>query len=184
MSEWCFRCGVEVWAYCLMPNHVHLIAVPESEDGLRLAIGEAHRRYTRFINFREGWRGHLWQGRFSSYVMDERYLLACVRYIEMNPVRAGLVTKPGKWSWSSTSAHMSGNDDKLVKTAPLLGIMESTWEDFLNAEIGKEEIMEMRKHEQTGRPLGSANFVEGLENTLGRFLNPKKAGRKPKSENK
>ena len=71
MREWCEYWKVEVWAYCLMPNHVHLIAVPPSEDGLRRAMGEAHRRYTRRVNFREGWRGHLWQGRFASYPLDE-----------------------------------------------------------------------------------------------------------------
>ena len=117
MSEWCSLCNVEVWAYCLMPNHIHLIVVPESADGLRLAIGEAHRRYTRRINFREGWRGHLWQGRFTSYVMDEKYLLACVRYIEMNPVRAGLVAKPEEWPWSSVLAHISGHCRFLPKPA-------------------------------------------------------------------
>jgi len=72
MAEWCSCYGVEIWAYCLMPNHVHLVAVPSAEDGLRRAIGEAHRRYTRAINFREGWRGHLWQGRFSSHAMEEK----------------------------------------------------------------------------------------------------------------
>jgi len=71
MAEWCRRCGIEVWAYCLMPNHVHLIAVPSSEDGLRLRIGEAHRRYTRRVSFRERWRGHLWQGRLASFVLDD-----------------------------------------------------------------------------------------------------------------
>ena len=71
MAEWCGRHGAHVWAYCLMPNHVHLIVVPEAADGLRRAIGEAHRRYTRLINFREGWRGHLWQERFASFPMDE-----------------------------------------------------------------------------------------------------------------
>ncbi|MGB2864188.1 MAG: transposase [Sedimentisphaerales bacterium] len=71
-----------MWAYCLMPNHVHLIVVPESEDGLRRGIGEAHRRYSRRINFREGWRGHLWQGRFASFPMDERYLMLAVRYVD------------------------------------------------------------------------------------------------------
>ena len=184
LSEWCFLCNVEVWAYCLMPNHIHLIAVPESENGLRLAIGEAHRRYTRRINFREGWRGHLWQGSFASYVMDEKYLLACVRYIEMNPVRAGLAAKPEEWPWSSTLAHISGHDDKLVKVAPLLEIIGDKWEDFLSAVIREEEIKEMRRHEQTGRPLGNGSFVENLENILGRILKPKKAGRKPKGEQK
>jgi putative transposase len=87
MGKGCRHHWVDIWAYCLMPNHVHLVAVPETENALRLAIGEVHRRYTRYINFREGWRGHLWQGRFASYVMDERYLIACVSYIETNPLR-------------------------------------------------------------------------------------------------
>jgi putative transposase len=184
MSEWCCCLNVEVWAYCLMPNHIHLIAVPESEDGLRLAIGEAHRRYTRRINFREGWRGHLWQGRFASYVMDDNYLLACVRYIEMNPVRAGLVVKPEQWLWSSASAHISGYDDTLVKVIPLLEITGGKWKDFLHAPVREEEIIKMRRHEKTGRPLGSGSFVENLETMLGRILKPKKAGRRPKSEQK
>jgi putative transposase len=87
MAEWCNKCDVEIWAYCLMLNHVHLIAVPESEDGLRRGIGEAHRLYSRMINLCENWRGHLWQGRFSSFTMDETYLFAAVLYVEMNPVR-------------------------------------------------------------------------------------------------
>ena len=90
LSSSCRRSGVEIWAYCLMPNHVHLIAVPQEPDSLRAAIGEAHRRYTRMINFRQGWRGHLWQERFASFVMDEQYLLATARYVETNPVKAGL----------------------------------------------------------------------------------------------
>src|SRR5215831_4203837 len=97
MAHWCRQCHVDIWAYCLMPNHVHLIAVPESEAGLRQAIGEAHRRYTRRINFRERWRGHLWQGRFGSFVMDEPYLLAAARYIELNPVRARLALDAGQY---------------------------------------------------------------------------------------
>ena len=87
-----------------MPNHVHLLAVPTSESGLREAIGEAHRRYTRRVNFREGWRGHLWQGRFASFVMDEPYLLAAARYVELNPVRAKLVSDPAQYRWSGPSA--------------------------------------------------------------------------------
>ena len=72
MGQWCRAHQVEIWAYCLMPNHAHLIVVPKSADGLRRAVGEAHRRYTRMVNFREGWRGHLWQGRFASFILDER----------------------------------------------------------------------------------------------------------------
>ncbi|MGB2823526.1 MAG: transposase, partial [Phycisphaerae bacterium] len=114
LAEWCGKCGVEVWAYCLMPNHVHLVVVPATADGLRRGIGEAHRRYTRRINFRKGWRGHLWQGRFASFVMDEDYLLEAVRYIEMNPVRAGLAATADAWRWSSAAAHVAGRDDVLV----------------------------------------------------------------------
>jgi putative transposase len=108
LGEWCGRCGVQVWAYCLMPNHVHLIVVPQSEDGLRRGLGEAHRRYTRRINFREGWRGHLWQGRFASFAMDERYLRRAARYVELNPVRAKLCRVPWRWRWSSAAAHVAG----------------------------------------------------------------------------
>ncbi len=91
LKEWCTCWHVDIWAYCLMPNHVHLIAVPEAEEGLCRAIGEVHRRYTRQVNFREGWRGHLWQDRFASFVMDDRYALAAARNIELNPVWAGMV---------------------------------------------------------------------------------------------
>ena len=133
MAEWRRQYGVAVWACCLMPNHVHLIAVPNEEGSLHLAIGEAHRRYTRMINFREGWRGHLWKGRFSSYVMDERYLLACARYIENNPVRAKLSDRAEGWRWSSAAAHLWGRDDGLVTVKPMLRLVNKTWAEFLSA---------------------------------------------------
>jgi len=96
MAQFCRAEQAAIWAYCLIPNHVHLIVVPRSAASLRRAIGEAHRRYTRWINFREGWRGHLWQGRFASFVMDEDHLLTAARYVEINPVRAGLVPAPSR----------------------------------------------------------------------------------------
>ena len=96
MAQFCRAEQVAIWAYCLMPDHVHLIVVPQSAESLRRAIGEAHRWYTRWINFREGWRGHLWQGRFASFVMDEDHLLTAARYVELNPVRAGLVQAPSR----------------------------------------------------------------------------------------
>jgi putative transposase len=179
MAEWCRKCRVEIWAYCLMPNHVHLIAVPESEDGLRCGIGEAHRRYSRRINFREEWRGHLWQGRFSSFPMDETYLLAAARYVEKNPVRANLVTEASLWPWSSARAHLSKQDDELVKVAPLLE-MVGDWKNFL-AEEQEEALNDIRKHERSGRPLGTAGFVEGLELELGRKLKRNKPGPKGRS---
>jgi len=180
MAEWCSRHGVEIWAYCLMPNHVHLIAVPPAEDSLRRAIGEAHRRYTRAINFREGWRGHLWQGRFSSYAMEERYLLAAARYVEMNPVRAGLVQRPEEYGWSSAAAHMAGRDDVLVKVAPLQQLV-GDWGAFLSEAVNEEGIMLFKRHERTGRPLGSQGFVVGLEKSLGRRLLKQVPGPKRKN---
>ena len=97
MSEFSHQSGTEIWAYCLMPNHVHLVMVPREEEGLRTTLGEVHRRYTRYINFREGWRGHLWHERFHSFIMDEKYLMSTVRYVERNPVVARLCDKPDDW---------------------------------------------------------------------------------------
>jgi putative transposase len=181
MAEWCEKCGVEIWFYCLMPNHVHLIAVPQSEDGLRRAIGEAHRRYTRRINFREEWRGHLWQGRFSSFVMDNKYLLAAVRYIAMNPVKAGMSKRPEQYRWSSTAAYLKGKEDNLVKRS---GLNEkiADWSEFLKQGVDSVLVEKMHRHEHTGRPLGGENFVMKLEKILSRMLKPKKAGR-PKKDN-
>ena len=179
MTDWCREQGVEIWGYCLMPNHAHLIAVPKSEDGLRRAIGEAHRRYTRRINFREKWRGYLWQGRFASFVMDEPYLLAAARYIELNPVRAKLTLDAEQWPWSSARAHLSGRDDRLAKVAPLLA-MVNDWRGFLNSAIREEELRDLREHGRTGRPLGNATFVERLEAIVGRVLHPQKGGRPSK----
>jgi putative transposase len=180
MAEWCRERAVDIWAYCLMPNHVHLVAVPSSKDGLRRAIGEAHRRYTRRVNFREGWRGHLWQGRFASFVMDEPYLLAAARYVERNPMRAGLVTDPCEYRWSSARAHLLGRDDALVKVAPLLD-MAPDWRRVLCSPVGEEELKRFREHERTGRPLGDEVFLGRLEKTLGRVLRRQKPGRRRKS---
>jgi putative transposase len=108
MAEFSRMARTEVWAYCLMPNHVHLVMVPEEADGLRAVLSEVHRRYTRRINFRHGWHGHLWQERFHSFVMDERHLLATVRYVENNPVVARMSAKAEQWRWSSATAHLKG----------------------------------------------------------------------------
>ena len=182
MREWCSVHGIAVWAYCIMPNHVHLIVVPETEDGLRLAIGEAHRRYTRHINFRENWRGHLWQGRFSSFVMDEKYLLAAARYVELNPVRARLTADPASYPWSSAGAHLTGVDDGLVSANPLLELVDD-WKSFLSGGLPEIEYEELRRHERTGRPLGTTTFTEMLERGLGRILTPQKGGRPKRQKN-
>ncbi len=179
VAEHCAAAGVAVWGYCLMPNHVHLILVPEDEGALRRALGEAHRRYTRRVNLREDWRGYLWQGRFASFVMDEPHLLAAARYVELNPLRAGLVRRAQDWPWSSARAHLAGKDDALVAAAPLRALVPD-WRAFLAEGLGEDDLEALRRHARTGRPLGSERFVEGLEARLGRPLRPRKRGRKPK----
>jgi len=176
MAEYTALSETEVWAYCLMPNHVHLVMVPKHEDGLRAALGEAHRRYTRRINFRNGWRGHLWQERFHSFVMDERYLLATVRYVELNPVKAQLCREPCEWPWSSARAHLEGKDDRLVNVPPMLERV-GDWSHYLAGDpVASDEVIE--RHTRTGRPLGRGAFVQRLEAATGRSLAPKPPGRR------
>ena len=178
LAEGCRAAGVAVWAYCLMPNHVHLILVPSDADGLRAALGEAHRRYTRRVNLREGWRGYLWQGRLASVPMDETWLLAAARYVELNPVRARLAAKARDWRWSSARAHLAGRDDGVVEVAPLLALAPD-WKGFLAGGLGETEAGAIRAGERTGRPLGGARFVARLEKRLGRTLARRKPGPKP-----
>jgi len=175
------RREVEVWAYCLMPNHVHLILTPHTADGLSLALGEAHRRYTSFINARSGWSGHLFQSRFASVALDETHVMAAARYIVLNPVRARLVARPEAWPWSSVRAHLAGADDALVKVAPLLARIDR-FADLLadESEADVETFRALRAGEMTGRPAGAADFIADLERRLGRVLTPRKRGRKPK----
>jgi putative transposase len=131
MAEDCQANGVCIWAYCLMPNHVHLVAVPQAEASLTAAISEAHRRYTWLINRREGWTGHLWQGRYGSEpIENDGALFTVVRYIERNPVEAGLVAKPEAWSWSSARAHLTGTADPLLDDAALRAMVPD-WTAFL-----------------------------------------------------
>lgn len=170
------RCGI--WAYCLMPNHVHFVIVPEHEGSLANLFKEAHRCYTRRINFREHWRGHLWQERFHSVVMDEQHLNATVRYVELNPVSARLCNKPQAWRWSSVHAHLDAQDDDLVSVKPMLD-RHPNWDDYLGGYQSKEILRKVRMHTRTGRPLGTEHFIETLESMTGRPLKPLKRGRKP-----
>jgi putative transposase len=176
MAEWCAARGVEVWAYCLMPNHVHLIVVPSSERALRAAVGEAHRRYTVMVNQREGWQGCLWQGRFASYPMDDGHLYNCARYVEQNPVRAGLVAEPGQWPHSSARAHLARCDDILVRWRSL-GERFDDWNVLLGGKLPSDAVEDVRRHAKTGRPLGPTGFVQRLEASLGRHLRPRRPGR-------
>ncbi|MDQ6982861.1 MAG: transposase [Mariprofundus sp.] len=177
ISKSCKKAGTEVWAYCLMSNHVHLILVPSSEDGLRASLGDAHRQYTRRINFREKCRGHLWQERFHSSAMDEHYLLAAARYVELNPVHAHMVKSAEDYQWSSARAHLAGEDDNLVTVAPMLDRV-SDWRGYLDSDLAESTKEEFRMHGRTGRPLGDGAFLKDIEKLSGRVLRPQKPGRK------
>jgi len=173
------RAGTEVWAYCLMPNHVHLIVVPADEDGLRRTFADAHRRYTGLINARHQWTGHLWQGRFGAVAMDEAHLMAAVRYVALNPVRAGLVRRAEDWPWSSAGAHLAGKDDALVTVAPVLDRYGdfAALLDSANEEQDNRAWTALRKAESTGRPVGSEAWLAKLERRTGRRLAPQRGGR-------
>lgn len=181
LGEAARRAGSQVWAYCLMPNHVHLIVVPSDDDGLRRTFAEAHRRYTGFINARHRWTGHLWQGRFGAVVMDEIHLAHAVRYVTLNPVRARLVGRADEWPWSSARAHLAGEDDELVSVAPVLE-RYGDFAVFLGASDECEQWRALRKGETTGRPLGSPAWIKDIEARTGRTLAPQKRGPKPRAE--
>jgi len=170
---------LDVWAYCLMDNHVHIIAVPKKEDSLVRAIGETHRLYTRMINFRKQWRGYLWQGRFKSMPLDESYLYAAIRYVERNPVRAKIVSRAEDYRWSSARSHVHKIEDKVLSPFPLLNEIEN-WSQYLTAEEKKERLRVIRHHSTTGRPLGSEKFIQKLENQVRRVLRKEKPGPKKK----
>jgi putative transposase len=170
----------EIWCYCLMPNHVHIIIVPSDEDGLRRTFADTHRRYTGYINARHRWTGHLWQGRFGAVAMDELHLASAVRYVSLNPVRARLVTHAKDWRWSSVAAHLEEKDDGLVKVAPVLD-RYGRFADFIDLAPDEEEWRLLRMSETSGRPLGSADWIDALEARTGRTLKPQKRGPKPKA---
>ena len=166
---------LEIHAYCLMDNHVHLLAVPKKEDSLRKVIGETHRLYTRMINFRKNVRGHLFQERFFSCPLDEAHHIATARYIERNPVRAKMCDKAWDYEFSSAKYHvgLKSQDSLLTKRDWFYGCKE--WKDFLLQD--PKEIDSVRKFTKTGRPLGNKNFLESLEKLSGRVLEIKKSGR-------
>ena len=177
IAQGCLNAQTDCLAYCLMPNHVHLVLTPNTESGLRAALAEAHRHYTRRINFRYSWRGHLWQERFHSFPMKETHLAAAVRYVELNPVRARLVSHAQGWKWSSAHAHLAGIDDVLVHVGPMLKLFPD-WAGYL-AEYNQGDAVRIRVHTRTGRPLGDSIFMQTAESLTGRILVPQKPGRKP-----
>jgi putative transposase len=186
IAEACAAHGTRCLAWCLMDNHVHLILVPKTEGGLRATLGEAHRRYARAINFREGWRGYLFQGRFASYPMDDAHLLGEVRYVERNPVAAKMVARAEDWRWSSARAHITGVKDGLTDIAALTRHVRN-WRAMLAEGLAAGDAPEVdaaiEAAMRTGRPLGDRDWVTALEDATGRVLAPKRRGPKRQAGN-
>lgn len=170
------RCGVKFLAYCLMTNHVHLLAVPGKPDSLARAIGEAHRLYTRMINFREGVRGYLFQGRFSSCpVSTDAYLQAALQYILRNPVKAKMVKTPWDYQWSSARYHCGLiAEDILVQADELLSMIDIS-QDVLGVDSTLSSLLEEKN--RTGRPFGPDIFYDVVKEITGRNTRPGEPGR-------
>lgn len=168
---------VNVWAYCLMDNHVHFIAVPEEQGALAKLFREAHKRYARMVNSREGWRGHLWQERFHSFVMEENHLFAAMRYVENNPVKASIVSKAQDYPWSSAASHVKGTTDSLLSACYLMEDIKD-WQGYLlEGQRDSNYEKDVERHLNTGRPMGAIDFISKLENITKRTLKLKAAGR-------
>src|SRR6266702_4333220 len=181
LSEEAGRSGVQFLSWCLMTNHVHFIAIPNDSSSLARAFGEAHRRYTRMRNFGEGVRGYLFQGRFGSCVLDEKHLVAAARYVERNPVKAGMVSHPRDYQWSSARFHLGISEtDMMVADRTMLGLV-SDWENFLSSE-NEEDSERLRLSTRTGRPAGNDDFAEKVKMLTGRDPRPQRPGRPRKGK--
>jgi putative transposase len=171
--------GLRIWAYCLMNNHVHLLAVPEREDSLARTLGRTHAEYALYWNNRRNSCGHVWQARFYSCPIEDEQVPTVVRYIETNPVRAGLAKEAESWPWSSALAHTIGDDASgLLDTNGWTG-------EHSSAQTSVDDPEWRRRLEDAtvrGRPLGSEEFVDRLERALGFRLRPKPAGRPPRCD--
>ena len=154
LGEACERHAVRCLAWCLMDNHIHLVLVPPTAAALRAVMASVHTRYAQRINRSQGFCGHLFQGRFASYAMDDAHLMVAVRYVENNPVKAGLVAQAGDWRWSSARAHLHLEDDGLTDVATM-GRHVANWRAYLADGLeaaDRDDAIEAAI--RLGRPLG------------------------------
>lgn len=171
--------GVSILGWCLMTNHVHFVAVPDEAESLARTFGEADRLYTRMKNFSQSVRGYLFQGRFGSCVLDEQHLIAAARYVDQNPVRAGMVANAWDYEWSSAKYHLGIRaSDILVSDRTLMGLVQN-WQELLVVEDGKADA-ELRAGSKIGRPMGCDSFLDRVEELTGRKLRKRKPGRPKK----
>lgn len=172
-------------AYVLMTNHVHLLVTPKTSDGISLLFQSVGRQYVPYINKTYGRRGSLWEGRYKACLIDEdNYLLACMRYIELNPVRAGMVMHPAQYRWSSYACNALGVDNALITPHAqylALGLTsvsrKEAYKERFNASVDDNELALFRQALQSGTPLGHDRFKVEIESVLGRKIGQAKVGR-------
>ena len=180
LGQYAERYSLHIWTYALMTNHVHLVAAPEQEPALSATIRDTYSGYATYFNRTYGFVGHLWQCRFYSCVLDSSHLRSAVRYVERNPVRAGLVRRAEEYAWSSAAAHCGLREDLLLSDGFPTEEWPLDWSMWLEGEESEDEITRIRQRTFTGHPSGSKTFVKDLERLLGRPLSPQKPGPKPK----
>ncbi|MEL7185733.1 MAG: transposase [Pseudomonadota bacterium] len=173
------KVDLRISAYCLMPNHVHAIVIPDDRQSLSKFFANVHHRYAMKINARKGWAGHLWQERFYSVVMDETHLLMGMRYVELNPVRSGLCRRPQDWPWSSARAHLDECLDPLVHDVSPFELIDD-WSAYLSDGDDEERLREIRDQTRTGRPSGRDTFIDDIEARSGRTVRRNPGGRPKK----
>ena len=171
-----------VQAYCLMTNHVHLVVVPKTEASLAGALKPLHTIYSQHVNFTQGLSGRLWQGRFFSCPLDDEHAIAALRYVERNPVRAGLVAVAEDYLWSSAPAHCGDGTDPVINDAlemPAWLTTPDQWSGWLREPWEPEEAAtsRLRRCTRSGRPAGGTTFLDHVESVAGRVLRAGKVGR-------
>jgi putative transposase len=186
LGRHCELYGLSLWGYCLMTNHVHLIAIPRSGEALAQTLKHTHGQYASYWNARQSSSGHVWQGRFYSCPLGESHLWTALRYVELNPVRAGMVPAAEEWPWSSAAAHCRpGVSNRLLEMEGWRKRWTTgEWREYMEVRESRSDVRQLRQCTHTGRPLGDAEFVTQLERATLRPLAPQKGGRpkKPRSD--
>jgi putative transposase len=175
------RYGLEIWAYCLMQNHVHFVCVPKAAGALALGFNTLHMRYSQYFHAKKRVAGHLWRSRFLSCMLDDRSVFEEVRYIENNPVRAGLVECAEDYPWSSARHHVLGADDPVLRDACFLTNEIRDWRSYLGGQADAPVLDRTWRSLKTGRPAGDADWVHKLEEIMGRRLAAMPRGRPRKN---
>lgn len=182
LKEYCDKWRVDVFAYCLMTNHVHLILRPETEDGLHRVLKPLHMRYAQYVNRINGWSGHIWQGRYFSAPLDQSYTYSAIRYIERNPVRSNLVIKAEDYTWSSAPSRVGRRKSSLLAPISTLGVaVKSTdWAEWLSIPNSEATLKTLRQTVNKGLPCGNENFISTIEREVGKILRIRPLGRPKK----